>query len=194
MRVARDDCMNASFQRQVNNAIDSELGERWYRAQDDPVALLRAESRFRARWITEQMRRFSEERCVVLDVGCGAGFVAIHLAREGYRVVAIDIAASSLAVGRRHDSSGRVLWQLADAAALPFPDGSFDAVCLFDLLEHVERPASVVSAAARVLVPGGLLFISYLQPQLALVASRERKNQLCRERSSERFTVTEGRC
>jgi 2-polyprenyl-6-hydroxyphenyl methylase/3-demethylubiquinone-9 3-methyltransferase len=91
-------------------------------------------------------------------VGCGAGFFANHLAREGYRVVAVDRDASSLAVGRRHDSSGRVLWQLGDAAALPFPDGSFDAVCLLDLLEHVERPASVVSVAARVLVPGGLLF------------------------------------
>jgi 2-polyprenyl-6-hydroxyphenyl methylase/3-demethylubiquinone-9 3-methyltransferase len=150
----------ASSRRPVNNAIYSQLGERWYRAHDDPVALLRAESKLRAPWVEDHLRRAFPRTCDVLDVGCGAGFLANHLARAGHRVVGLDLAAQSLAVGRRHDRTGRVQWQLGDAARLPFRDESFDAVCAMDVLEHVELPARIVSASARVLATGGLLFFN----------------------------------
>lgn len=46
------------------------------------------------------------------------------------------------------------------AEELPFPDGSFDAVCLFDVLEHLEDDRAALAEVRRVLKPGGLLFIS----------------------------------
>lgn len=46
------------------------------------------------------------------------------------------------------------------AEELPFPDGAFDAACLFDVLEHVEDDRAALAEARRVLKPGGLLFIS----------------------------------
>jgi hypothetical protein len=65
---------------EVNNDIYHELGERWYNAQDDPIALLRAESRLRNPWIAEELRaRFAGRALRILDVGCGSGFLSNNL-------------------------------------------------------------------------------------------------------------------
>jgi 2-polyprenyl-6-hydroxyphenyl methylase/3-demethylubiquinone-9 3-methyltransferase len=65
----------------VNNDIYHDLGERWYNAQDDPVALLRAESRLRNPWIAEELRvRFSGRALRIFDIGCGGGFLSNYLA------------------------------------------------------------------------------------------------------------------
>ncbi len=143
----------------VNNTIYESLSDRWYTAQDDPVALLRAEAAHRNPWIAGEIERAHGGRpCRVLDVGCGGGFLANELARRGHDVVGLDAADDALRVAARHDAGGRVAYQRGDALALPYPDGAFDAVCAMDLLEHVEEPARLVAECARVLAPSGLFF------------------------------------
>jgi len=142
----------------VNNDIYDQLGERWYGANDDPVALLRAESRLRNPWLTERLRAHRGGEAQVLDIGCGGGFLSNHLAQAGFDVTGIDASQASLDVAARHDVTGKARYLLGDALALPFADASFDAVCAMDFLEHVEDPARVVAEAARVLRPNGLFF------------------------------------
>lgn len=150
----------------VNNAVYDTLGQRWYEAEDDPVALLRAESRLIGPWVVAQMAQLVRPgesgggpgSLRVLDIGCGGGFLSNRLAREGHAVSGIDRSATSLHVARRYDITGRVAYCVADALALPFADGTFDVVAAMDFLEHVEEPARVVAEAARVLAPGGLFF------------------------------------
>ena len=145
--------------RSVNNAIYEQLGPRWYEASDDPVALLRAESRHRNPWLAEQIASVLGDRpCSVLDVGCGAGFLANYLAERGHRVIGLDASDESLAEGARHDRTGTVDYEHGDALALPYIDGNFDVVCAMDFLEHVEEPERAIAEAARVLAPGGLFF------------------------------------
>ncbi len=86
---------------------------------------------------------------VLLDVGCGGGLLAPHV--RGYRHVGVDQSASALAVAARH---GVEVVQ-ADAAALPFPDASFDVVVAGEVLEHVADLEGTVREALRVLRPGG---------------------------------------
>ena len=82
----------------------------------------------------------------------------------------VDTAADALAVARAHDASGRARYLEADALSLPFEDGSFDAVCAMDFLEHVEAPERAIAEASRVLAPGGLFFFQHVQPQPLVVA------------------------
>ncbi len=145
--------------RPVNNAIYSTLGSRWYDAEDDPIALLRAESQLRNPWVAGHVERaFGSRKCAVLDIGCGGGFLSNHLARLGHRVTGLDAARESLAVASAHDVTRTVRYDCGDATALPYRTGAFDVVCAMDFLEHVDDPAQVIAEAARVLAPSGLFF------------------------------------
>jgi 2-polyprenyl-6-hydroxyphenyl methylase/3-demethylubiquinone-9 3-methyltransferase len=142
---------------QVNNDIYDTYGDRWYHAKDDPVALLRAESRTRNPWVVAEIQNVYAQ-AKVLDIGCGAGLLTNELARQGMDVTGFDASAESLEVARRYDATARVQYQLGDANQLPYAQESFDVVCAMDFLEHVEDPAQIVAEAARVLRPGGLFF------------------------------------
>ena len=145
--------------RAVNNDWYADLGERWYRAEDTPIALLRAESRHRNPWIADEIVRVlgpSTQR--VLDLGCGAGLLANYLAGAGHRVTGIDTTAENLSVARAHDPTQTVTYEVGDACALAYPDRSFDVVCAMDLLEHVTEPDKLIAEVGRVLRPGGVFF------------------------------------
>ncbi|HKO51451.1 MAG TPA: bifunctional 2-polyprenyl-6-hydroxyphenol methylase/3-demethylubiquinol 3-O-methyltransferase UbiG [Polyangiaceae bacterium] len=143
----------------VNNLVYEALGERWYDAEDDPIALLRAESRLRNPWIAKELTlAFGSRPANVLDIGCGGGFLSNYLSCLGHRVTGLDASSDALAVARRYDRTGLVRYQQGDALNLPYPDRTFDAVCAMDFLEHIESPDRVVAEAARVLKPSGLFF------------------------------------
>lgn len=145
--------------RVVNNDWYADLGARWYTAADTPIALLRAESRHRNPWIADVIARHHGQAANdVLDLGCGAGFLANYLGERGHRVTGLDTTKENLLVARHYDQSRRVTYQVGDACALPFASGSFDVVCAMDLLEHVDHPDRLIAEATRVLRPGGLLF------------------------------------
>ena len=143
----------------VNNDVYESLGERWYHACDDPIALLRAESRLRNPWLAQRVvSTLGPGPQRVLDVGCGGGFLSNYLGALGHRVTGLDASSDALQIAGRHDESGGVQYRKGDALALPFANGSFDVVCAMDFLEHVEQPEQVIAEAARVLAPGGLFF------------------------------------
>ena len=89
----------------------------------------------------------------VLDVCCGPGHLAAALAATGAAVDGIDFAATMVARARRNHPALR--FRQADAAALPFADGTFDhVVCSFGVM-HFDRPEIAVAEAFRVLRPAG---------------------------------------
>jgi 2-polyprenyl-6-hydroxyphenyl methylase/3-demethylubiquinone-9 3-methyltransferase len=142
----------------VNNDYYHSLGRKWYSAQDDPVALLRAESKIRNAWVLEELLLQDISSQPVLDIGCGGGFLSNFLAAHDVPVTGIDLSKESLEVAHQFDTSGRVQYLVADAYELPFKNQSFAAVTCMDFLEHVSRPGWVVQEAARVLQPGGIFF------------------------------------
>lgn len=99
----------------------------------------------------------------VLDVGCGAGldvFVAARLVGPTGRAIGVDISADMLAFARRVpvvDGIADVEFLEADAAWLPFGDGTFDLVVSNGALNLVPDKDAVFREIARVLRPGGVL-------------------------------------
>jgi demethylmenaquinone methyltransferase/2-methoxy-6-polyprenyl-1,4-benzoquinol methylase len=97
----------------------------------------------------------------VLDVATGTGLVARELARKNVRVVGLDQSPAMVARGveavRERGLDGRVRFTLGQAQALPFADGSVDAVTFTYLLRYVDDPAATVAELVRVLRPGGVM-------------------------------------
>ena len=144
---------------EIDNSIYDGLGERWYSATDDPVALLRAESRLRTSWvISELWQQFGTSSLGILDVACGAGFLSNPLAAAGHDVTGIDLSQDSLSVAQKHDLTHRVHYLSMDARDLMFADRTFDVVCMMDFLEHLPERDAVIREAARVLRPGGWFY------------------------------------
>jgi 2-polyprenyl-6-hydroxyphenyl methylase/3-demethylubiquinone-9 3-methyltransferase len=100
-----------------------------------------------------------------LDVGCGGGLLSEALAQAGAAVVAIDLAPAVLDVARLHlhesglDVDYREISVETLAAEMP---PAFDVITCMEMLEHVPEPASVIQACAKLLKPGGRLFLSTL--------------------------------
>lgn len=109
--------------------------------------------------------RMALKNARVLDVGCGGGILSEALARAGALVTGIDLAPRVLEVARLHlhESGQQVEYREISVEALAAGQpGAFDAVTCMEMLEHVPDPGSVIGACARLLKPGGRLFLSTL--------------------------------
>jgi ubiquinone/menaquinone biosynthesis C-methylase UbiE len=105
-----------------------------------------------------------------LDVGTGAGALALALAPLVREVVGIDLATELLAEGRKRAPANVELIE-GDATALPFEAASFDLVGTIRTLHHVARPELVLAEIARVARPGAtVLVMDQLAPVDPLVA------------------------
>lgn len=144
---------------QINNEFYDTLGDRWYHADDDPVALLRAENQVKLPWITAKINsHFNISKVLrILDVGCGAGFATSFFASLNYDVTGVDLSLGSLETAKKFGPSN-VTYVQADARTLPFTSSEFDVVISLDFLEHVENPADVICEISRVLKSNGLFF------------------------------------
>jgi CMP-N-acetylneuraminic acid synthetase/2-polyprenyl-3-methyl-5-hydroxy-6-metoxy-1,4-benzoquinol methylase len=90
-----------------------------------------------------------------LDVGCSTGFVVEAAKHAGWEASGIDLNPSAIEYGR---SRGLDLRTVA-LESTGFAPGSFDAVGLFDVVEHLLDPGGTVRAAVNLLAPGGILFL-----------------------------------
>lgn len=101
----------------------------------------------------------------VIDIGCGGGLLSEGMAILGAQVTGIDLSDKALSVARLHlyESGHAVDYRLISAEAMAYEaPGSFDHVTCLEMLEHVPDPASTVAACARLVKPGGQVFLSTL--------------------------------
>src|SRR5262245_23809218 len=103
----------------------------------------------------------------VLDLGCGIGGSSRYLASAlGCRVTGVDLTREYIEVAReltrRCGLTNRIDYQVADALALPFADGSFDHVYSHNVTMNIEDKTGLAAEVARVLKHGGAFSCSEL--------------------------------
>ena len=103
----------------------------------------------------------------MLDVGCGAGQIAIPAARAGVRVTGVDIAVNSIEQARvRAQAEGLdVHFDEGDAEMLAFADGTFDLVVSLIGAMFAPRPERVAAELVRVCRPGGRIVMANWTPE-----------------------------
>lgn len=90
-----------------------------------------------------------------LDVGYGEGALLDVAAAHGWQCFGTEVCPPVLAYGARRG------WTIAMELRDPlFPEGGFDVVTMIELIEHVPHPKALLADAARLLRPGGLLFVT----------------------------------
>lgn len=132
-------------------------------------------TRLRDTWMTGDYGRFSRymERdaeafyrrlpikpgAQLLDVACGAGQLSLIAARAGARVTGCDIASNWLVQARRSAAAEglSVVFEEGDAEALPYGNGTFDAVASLVGAMFAPRPERVAAELTRVCRPGGII-------------------------------------
>ena len=99
----------------------------------------------------------------VLDVGCGRGEILRHITRLGARAYGVDYAEVAVKLSREatQNEPTPIGVYRTDAKRLPYPDGAFDRILLFDVVEHL-YPWELNAALAdvyRVPKPGGMIVV-----------------------------------
>jgi len=126
--------------------------------------------------ILAALRRFVRPGSRILDFGCGAGGLTVEIARA-YDVVGVDFSAPPLEVARRR---GLNVHLMNSSDALP---SGFDAVCAFDVIEHVDDDTAELRRLAATVRPGGVVMVTVpayrlLWGQMDKVAGHRRRYRL----------------
>jgi 2-polyprenyl-3-methyl-5-hydroxy-6-metoxy-1,4-benzoquinol methylase len=172
-KAAAEDAVFAQLSREPRTFLDYVIAE--YFDPSHPVPALASLTRveralfFEAVWlnwrrmeeVVEFIRPAPGER--ILDAGCAVGGIAYRMARAGARVVALDLNAHRLSMGRTILAmlGARVPLLRANCLRLPFRDGSFDKVLSANVFEHIDpdERGAAIEEVWRVLRPGGYAFI-----------------------------------
>lgn len=172
---------------EINRMLDADevarfakLAGEWWDA-NGPFKPLHRINPVRLTYIRDQLcRRFgrdpkqgaSLEGLAVLDIGCGGGLVAEPLSRLGAAVTGIDPAPETIEAAKAHARGAglAIAYRSVTAETLAREGGSFDAVLLLEVVEHVPDVPLFLGAVASLVKPGGAMILSTLNRTLKAYA------------------------
>lgn len=105
----------------------------------------------------EQFCALNNQR--VLDIGCGGGILSEGMAKRGGKVTGLDVEPDTIAAAQRHAAAEHLQIEYVCQPVETF-NGEFPIITCLEMLEHVPNPQIIINEAARLLAPGGYLFLS----------------------------------
>ena len=114
----------------------------------------------------EHMHRYAiaHELCKgkrTLDYGCGEGYGTAILSKNASTVVGVDVDPKAIKHSKEtYADFSDATFQRLENSLLPFPDGYFEFITCFEVIEHVKNQEEILSELSRVLSPTGTLLIS----------------------------------
>lgn len=109
---------------------------------------------------TDLVLRYATPQTDLLEAGCGTGLILRALRPRVRRAVGLDLSAGMLRQARSRD----LPVVQASVTDIPFPPETFDLVCSFKVLAHVQQIERALQEFARVLRPGGRLLAEFYNP------------------------------
>ena len=157
---------------EITKYADHEFFERLHVTDAPPVLSARVKA--------DMMRRMlaPEPGDAVLDLGCGAGKMALYTASHGFRTAGVDLAPFVLA-----RATEQIELVLGDLRRLPFRKGAFPRAYSLDVLEHLDETGvrEILREARRTVGPGGRIFVYTHAMESSRLASFQRAvNRLAR--------------
>lgn len=147
--------------RRRDRAMSHEAVQQQYRSSEEEVRgtfgddVQRAAA-FYFRYVNFILNFLPRHPARILDLGCGSAWSTWLLRMAGQEAYGTDLHAHAVEA-RRVDAG--LPYVAADARRIPFADGSFDAVGLYQVLEHIPEPRRALGECLRVLRPGGRLIV-----------------------------------
>jgi 2-polyprenyl-6-hydroxyphenyl methylase/3-demethylubiquinone-9 3-methyltransferase len=140
----------------------SQLAHRWWDPNSE-FKPLHEINPLRLDWLTTLAGGIAGKR--IVDVGCGGGILAESMAAQGALVTGVDLSEKALKVAKLHqlETGVQLEYRLiaAEALAEEQPE-TYDIVTCMEMLEHVPDPVSTLGACAKLVKPGGWVFLSTL--------------------------------
>ncbi|MFP4649186.1 MAG: class I SAM-dependent methyltransferase, partial [Halorhodospira sp.] len=165
---------------------DSEFARRWQRRFVQRGAMLEDDAGI-AGWtptgLASRFRQFRQlwERSDPppgrwLDLGCGAGTYTRYLHERGREVVGLDYSQPSLQKAQQR-SPPSIPWVAGEGQSLPFGDDQFDGVLCLGVLQALPEARTALAEMARVVRPGGEVWVDALNVRCMPTALAERRRQ-----------------
>ena len=114
----------------------------------------------------------SFEGLSLLDIGCGGGLLSEPMARMGFHVLGADASERNVGTAAAHAAAGgiAVTYCATTAEELAARQQSFDVVLNMEVVEHVADLGAYLAACAKLVRPGGLMFVATLNKTLKSLA------------------------
>ncbi|MCR9192625.1 MAG: bifunctional 2-polyprenyl-6-hydroxyphenol methylase/3-demethylubiquinol 3-O-methyltransferase UbiG [Gammaproteobacteria bacterium] len=158
----------------MNTNIDSDEvakfsghAEQWW-DMEGPLRTLHDINPARMAYIESQVKLQGQR---VLDLGCGGGVLSEGMAKLGAHVTGLDVSPEAITVAKAHAESADLSIDYYCEAIETFNSELFPVITCLEMLEHVPDPAVVLEHAARLLMPGGYLFLSTIHRSLKAYAT-----------------------
>lgn len=165
------------------NAHDISWLEQYYAAYDEEGRLASRHGQVEYQTTLRYLHRYLEPGARLLEIGAGTGRYSLALAREGYRVDAVELVQHNIEKLRAKLQQGdRLTIRQGDALDLSaYPSNAHDGVLLLGPMYHLyTRPQQVraLSEAVRVAKPGGHLFVAYCMNEATVICYAFRQGHL----------------
>ncbi len=145
---------NSDFDYQVHYQEDSHHFDYF---KEEESAAGKEESRRLHQAIVNRIPKNAE---LILDIGCGNGWVAQHFLSKGKKVISMDISSKNPIRVLKDNPNENHVAIVADAYHLPFKKNSIDAIIASEIMEHVYDPKLFIAKLGEVLKPGGKLIVT----------------------------------
>jgi len=111
--------------------------------------------------------QFLQEPCIktvarprILDVGCGVGALALYLAKQGGRVIGIDISPQAIKIANYARQANHLRSVIFKSGELRAGSGDFDQVICTEVIEHIQDDAKFLQLIKSQLKTGGILLLT----------------------------------